>query len=106
MSPRLPQMASLPAYRQCSWSAAVRRALHGLGRISPLKAFSTFRAHRHLCLLVLRRRGTVGTLRLRERALHRQNGFGLPAARSINAPLKHDTRPDGNKQGYTFNAQT
>ena len=33
----------------------------------------------------------------RERALHRQNGFGLPAARSINAPLEHDTRPDGNR---------
>ena len=33
MSPRLPQMASLPVYRQCSWSAAVRRALHGPGRI-------------------------------------------------------------------------
>ena len=32
---------------------------------SSLKAFSTFRAHRHRCMLVLRRRGTVGTLRLR-----------------------------------------
>ena len=32
---------------------------------SSLKAFSTFRAHRHRCMLVLRRRRNVGTLRLR-----------------------------------------
>ena len=55
----------LPAYRQCSWSA--RYIAHSMysDAFSSLKAFSTFRAHRHRCMLVLRRRGTVGTLRLR-----------------------------------------
>ena len=65
VSPRLPQMACcLPTGNVRGPRRYIAHSMYS-DAFSSLKAFSTLRAHRHRCMLVLRRRGTVGTLRLR-----------------------------------------